>query len=447
MAEQEDHSKVRTEHPEYRDLQEKREVIEALRAGTRALRDKNKIFLPQFDAETDNSYTWRKDTATLLNLYLKTEETFAGLTCQTEIELSSDVPAEIVVLTEDIDNCGNHLDVFAKQLFLDSLDGASCFLVDYPPQPKNEEGETIVLTALSDKTRRVFWKEYKQSQVINWKQRPNPQTKEMEYSLIVLKESADISQGLFDHDKAERYYVLFLDEMNVCRFRLYEERKNADNKAVIELIDSGTVFQSGKKPFNKIPFVVCGDLCAAPPLMDIADKNIEHFQTYSDYKSLIHKTCVPIPYTKGASEIKVLSGDNLVEVPEGGDFGFAEVTGDSLNVIRQCLEDIKAEIGLLGLTAVVNDGQTENVTATEVLINSIEETSFLSTRARALKDAIEQGFIFTAQYMGLKQGGSIELGTAWRNARMQAEQQQLAEQNMNSVNPDNSKPAPMETVN
>jgi hypothetical protein len=56
-----------------------------------------------------------------------------------------------------------------------------------------------------------------------------------------------------------------------------------------------------------------------------------------------------------------------------------------------------------------------DVTATEKLLDSIQETSALQVQAMQLQDALELALGFTAQYLGLgaDKGGSLELGATW----------------------------------
>ncbi len=80
------------------------------------------------------------------------------------------------------------------------------------------------------------------------------------------------------------------------------------------------------------------------------------------------------------------------------------------------MQNIKSEMALLGLAMLISDRRANaEITATEKMLDSIQETSELQVRATQLKDAIELGLNFTAQYLGLgaDAGGSIELGATW----------------------------------
>lgn len=393
-----------------------REVYADTIAGTRRLRENRSKYLPKFEAESETSYKNRWQSATLLNLTKRTQQTMSGLVFKGEIELQDDVAPALKKFCENVDNEGNHIDVFARKAFEKSFEGHSLILVDYP---YSDDSIRSLLDEEKSK-RRPYLCLFGADQIINWQVRTNPVNKQPELSVLVLEETVTKQTGMFAFDSLKQYRVFYLDEMNRAAWQLWQEMESGKEPV---MIGNGVLTGANKKALPRIPVALIygeqtGFLESRPPLIDLAYKNIEHFQTYSDYKSLIHKTCVPIAVAKGkVDEVPILSGDIVIEVPIEGDFGFAEVSGSSLEVIRQSLEDMKQEIGLLGLSAVIDNGtNSAEVTATEALLNSIEETSHLAVMARSLKDALEQTLIHTAWYLGTDEGGSLELGTAWRKA-------------------------------
>lgn len=422
MADEKD--KVQLHHSEYDKASPFREVFEHVCEGTSALRAKGKMYLPQFPKERSDDWKFRNDTATLLNITQKTVETLCGLVFQKDITLGDDVPTEIAGtetdsgLVENIDNKGNHFNIFARDLFEDSFDGCSGILVDAP----------TVRAADQDIQRksglRPYWVEYKACDIINWDYQINPVSKRKELSLVVLKECITVAAGQFLRKEQTQYRVLRLSDARTPVWELWTE-KESENKTEKEYVKTleGTFGNQ-----TRIPFAVVGDLCDKPPLMDLTYKNIEHYQTYSDYKSIIHKTCVPMLWTAGldGDAPDNIGGASWWKLTENGKMGFAEVSGGSIEKTRQALEDIKGEMAMLGLQMLMSRKANGDVTATEKLLDSIQETSSLQVRATQLKDALELALSFTAQYLGKgeDEGGSIELGATW--AQMVISPQELA---------------------
>ena len=183
---------------------------------------------------------------------------------------------------------------------------------------------------------------------------------------------------------------------------------------------------------TSIPVSVIRTLGEPPPFLDIALKNIQHTQTYSDYMNIIHKTCVPFPTRIGFvppnEPQPEQDNDTLIDVPVGGDFKMVEVAGGSIEATRQSLLDMEQNISLMGLSILADKTAKVDLTATEALLNNIGETAELRVLARAIQDAIELNFGYRAVYLGLPKikGGSVVMGTSWQAAKEQAEADALA---------------------
>ncbi len=393
-------------HPEYWHIAKKREVYQDVVEGTLKLREKRKKYLPPFPAETNEDYNFRANTATLFNLTAKTRNMMTGLVFKDPITLSADVSEEIVPLWENIDNAGTHGDVFSQHLFMSSFEGYSAILVDAPAVIANSREEQLALGL------RPYWVQYKADDIWNWQYEINPVSKSKELTMIVLREVTNESTGEFTSGQVVRFRVFRLDNGLVTWALFREERKSKDK---IEYILEG----EGSMPqLTMIPVAIVGQLGADPFLLDVSLKNLEHFQTYSDYKSLIHKTCVPIPVGKGMQfeeQNVVIGGSTLIQTSADGGFGFSEVEGTSLNVTRQSLQDNRDDIAMMGLSLLADKTARVDITATEALLNNVAETSELRMFARQLQDAIELALGHTAEYLGLPRdaGGSVVLGTTW----------------------------------
>lgn len=404
------HDNVGARHPEYDQAARQREIFEDVCHGTLRLREKRKKYLPKFPAESDEDYRFRAETATCFNLTEKTVNVMTGLVFKEGVKLAQDVDTELVLLAENIDNSGTHLDVFARRVFEESFDGFSVILVDAPMQTADSR-ETQLAMGL-----RPYWIAYDAEDVWNWRWTVNPVSKRKELSLIVFREESDEAVGEFVSEEVVRFRVFRFDGLLVT-WQLYRQVES-DGRTEYVLESEGAL-----PNLSQIPVAVVGKLGEEPPLMDIALKNLEHFQTYSDYKSLVHKTCVPIPVGKGVDlggETNVVVGGSvMVQTSAEGDFGFAEVGGTSLEAIRQTLQDNRDDIALMGLSLLADKTARVDLTATEALLNNIGETAELRVMARSLQDALELALGHTAEYLGKAReaGGSVELGTAWNMQR------------------------------
>lgn len=406
--------KVQNTHPDYDKAQPLRTIFDDVCSGTATMRAKGKAYLPQFPKEHNDDWKYRKDTATLLNITDKTLQTLCGLVFQKDISFNDDVPPEIAGtentsgLVENIDNKGNHFNVFARDLFEDSFDGCALILVDAPVATATDAGQQKALGL------RPYWCKYTAADIRNWNYEIDPISKRLILSLLVLHENVTTIEGMFMRKAKEQYRVLRLVN-KVATWELWTEVEGAtlNNEKTFVKKEEGTFGNQ-----TELPVAIVGDLCDAPPLLDLAFKNIEHYQTYSDYKSIIHKTCVPMLWTAGldGETPDNIGGSSWWKLTEQGKMGFAEVSGNSIEKTRQSLEDCKSEMATLGLQMLMaNRRPGADVTATEKMLDSIQETSTLQVQATQLKDALELALGYTAQYMnlGMDKGGTINLGATW----------------------------------
>lgn len=412
--------RVDAKNADYEKSSSARKIWRDCMAGTLRLRAEHASYLPKFPAEMDASYDVRWKAATFFNMAEKTRNVMVGLVFQGDVQLGEDVDEQIKQLAENIDNGGSHLNVFARDLFENSFDGCSAVLVDAP----NVRGATIEDERVMGL--RPYWVMYDADSIINWRYRINPVSKAKELALIVFREVSNEPAGQFADRSVTRYRSFALvdktdAEIGGVRWQLWREEESSGGvKAEKELILESEDYLT---QLTQIPVGIVGCLGDEPPLIDIAVKNIEHFQSYSDYKTLIHKTCVPLLAVKGLAvpegEKIIISGDKMTELSAEGDMLWVEIEGKSISTIRDSLQDIREEIALMGLSLLADKTAKVDLTATEALLNSIGETAELRVMATGLKDCIELCLGFTAQYYGLKQdrGGSVTLGTAWNMAK------------------------------
>jgi hypothetical protein len=397
---------VSNHHPCYDELEAKRVIIDDVRGGTSAMRAKGKTYLPQFPAELDRTYRARLETATLFNLYAKTENVMVGLVFQEEIDTSKVLIDEM--LLENIDNKGNHFNVFAREIFEDSFDGASVILVDAP--------NAVNVQSLADEQSlglRPYMIHYDQSDVINWEYRVNEISKKTELSMIVFKECKHEKAGRFIFEEATYYRVWFLNEMGKVQWELYKEVTNEKTKQAEYILMDGNIVEK----LSAIPVAIVGCLDDEPPLLDLAFLNIKLYQKESNFDNAEWQSAVSLFYTKGydKDEVFPISSDYHYKLPENGEIGWAQIDATGNDTKRESLKYLAEQMSLIGLSMLADKTANVDLTATEALLSNIGETAELRVRAEQLKDALELAIGFMAEYLGMGKdaGGEITLGAAW----------------------------------
>nr|WP_249808303.1 DUF4055 domain-containing protein [Bradyrhizobium sp. 177] len=150
-----------------------------------------------------------------------------------------------------------------------------------------------------------------------------------------------------------------------------------------------------------------------PPLQDLADLNVAHWQSQSDQRNILTVARVPVLFGAGieAEAVLEIGASSMVRVsnPEAK-LTYVEHTGAAIGAGDKDLQNLQFQMQACGLQLLVdNPGQT----ATGEMRDDVKENSSLAHMVAALQDALEQSLGFMAEYaaLGADAGGSLAVNT------------------------------------
>lgn len=163
-----------------------------------------------------------------------------------------------------------------------------------------------------------------------------------------------------------------------------------------------------------IPFVfVSSDKdavsCSKPPILDLVDANINHFQLDADWRHGLHFTALPTAVFTGTDETKFhLGSETAISMRnENSKAYFLEFQGLGLTAIRDAMEERKAQMASLGAQLLQRGQRGRGVeTAEAARIQNSGETSLLSTIVGRTEEALEKAL----QYILMWEGRPVEEG-------------------------------------
>lgn len=375
-----------------------------VRSGTAVMRAHPSTYLPKFEAEDPRDWAARVGMTFAYEALGLTIDTLVGLAFTNEPGLGEDVPPRIRLEWENIDGEGTHGSVFAAQC-LDSAeqDGHCGILTEFPPV---EEG--ITLAEEQAREIRAYLVRVTIDQIPSWRVMVHGGRRILDQLVIQTMVEQEDGQFGVKHTTQYRVYRQQFDAAGqpFVTWELWETGEKATN-----LIEGPSVLRGPRFiPFARVfGGQKTGFLESVPPLMGLAYLNIHHTQMASDQAMLMHKAAIPQWTVVGVNDTSdLVVGNNVWFLPTGGDAKVLEITGASLAARREAILDTERRMADQGVAMLQRDNTVEQ-TATEAQLRETRRESKLARAVRSLQDALEQSFLFMAQYYGLPEGGSLTL--------------------------------------
>lgn len=400
-------------------------MVRDLWEGTDALRQAGTAYLPKASGEEPDDYRQRLARSAFYNGFRRSVEGLVGLVFRKDPVLSEDVPVQIrgddntVGHWENIDNAGTHGDVFVRDLFTDSLAvGHHAILVEFP----KTDGQQNALVEMTGEVR-PYWVPIKKDDIISW--RTEMRGGRTVLSQVVIREASYVPDGMFGTKEQTRYRVLYLGDTGPA-WRLLEEQ---ENKSWLE-VDFGTYGNQDEIPIAEVTTSGRRSLFdSEPPLKDLAHLNVAHYQMWSDYNWSIHKTCVPFIFGAGIPEahdemgnprpFAVGANSAVITADSAASCQYVSHSGESLGSVKEALDDLKNDMGSLGVAMLAPQKRTAETAEAKRLDKATSDSS-LAVAARGLQDGLERALYFHARYLRLDDGGSIQINRDFEGLLMDA---------------------------
>jgi hypothetical protein len=371
---------VATPHPDVEAMMPLWPLPRTLYAGTKAMREAGVTFLPKEAAESDIAYKARLARTTLFNAFAKAVQDMAGRVFAKEIQYGESVPQQVKTWGENIDLTGRHLNVFASDVFKDAMQvGLTHILADSPIE---NAGTTRANQG------RPYLVHLRAEDVIGWTHLIDVDG--LRLTSLRFHETVEAFEGI---------HVTRIPQIRVLMPSTWQAwRKNEKGEWIL--------FQEGTRGLEEIPLATIylartGFMTGKPPLQDLADLNVTHWQSSSDQRNILHVARVPILFGAGFPEDApiVIGSSSMTRASDANSkLSYVEHSGAAIGSGRDDLKDLEFQMQAMGLQLLVSQpGQS----ATGEVRDDVKENSRLAMWADALKDGLEQALAYMAQIGGI----------------------------------------------
>ena len=295
-------------------------VVRDLKGETRGMRLVGERWLPRFSQESKLEYQHRLNNSFLIDMLGDTIDEMVSKPFSKGISFSGTVPQWVEEMNKNVDGRGTTIHEFAENVFESALWwGKAHVAVDARGMISEDEIPATPQVRAFRGARPRF------------RCVPGP-------NALSWRRSEDGERAVAE----VRFYERVVDGTQIIELlhvwddaRLVEHQRDYTTDTFVE--------SSSRKNFvGALPIVTfytkrTAEFMAKPPFMDIAWINVDHWQSYSDQRSILHTARVPLLFKRGFSDKELKAGATVVGAKRSvgtsntqADMHYVEVDGASM---------------------------------------------------------------------------------------------------------------------
>jgi hypothetical protein len=368
-------------------------LVRVLLGGTAAIREAGERYLPKNHSEEREAYEARLKSSTLFPGFSRTVKTLAAKPFSKALAFGDDVPEQIQEYCEDVDLEGQNLHAFSSKVMQNVLAyGLHGVLVDFPPVVPARNLEEERQTGA-----RPYFVSIKAEQLLGW--RASRVGGRWVIDQLRYMEAVDEPDGEFADACIKQVRVLEPGKWRTFRMDARTQKWVMHEEGVTSL------------PY--VPFVPfygerTGFMSGKPPLIELAHLNVEHWQSASDQRNILHVARVPILAVIGdipETFSLAIGSSGAANLPAGCDMKFVEHTGQAIGAGKEDLEALEERMRQAGAELLVL--KRGNATATEIATDNAIGMCALQEIVQSFEDSLDQCLQIMADWVRLPEGGHV----------------------------------------
>lgn len=344
-------------------------MVDALDGGTRAMRNAGELFLPREPKEDPAKWAKRRDRSWLFGAFKNTINEFSGMpfTRPTLVRGSETLPETLQRADRDIDRRGRTLTQFGATALREAIKrGVSFILAEFP------SGATSLMRGARERLGvRPYLSHISPMDLFGFEEETvqGGAVRVASFRVHDVKVVKDGDFGQEEVDVVRRYNLQYTDgkPIEFMDGMTFEERlslrglpgtvewyEKGEEDDDYNLLDVGPYSFVGN-PLTPIYTHRVGFWEGDPAALDLAEKNVEHWQVSSDQSNLLRVARVPILFRRGLSQEEIEAGFDIgptVSVDsksKDADMKYVEHSGLAIGAGRQNILDIEEQMEVLKL--------------------------------------------------------------------------------------------------
>ena len=393
-------------------------ILRACYGGTETMRAAEKQFLPQYDKESDKRYQARLASTFALNKLREAVDASSAKPFRTLAKVTGNTDADLDLWLPDIDLQGNHLHILGHQFFNNAmLDGQCHILADFP-----DTADFPNLAAQKAANARPFLKLIRDDQLVAAYN--DYAGGDVQVTHVRIKGSRTVRDNTFKEKVINQIWVIEKDGGAATNgvVQLWEQAADAGG---------GSWDLVGEKPLQmlEVPFVTLyagereSDYVTKPIFQDLAYKQIEHWISSSDQRSILAAARFPMLACSGVSlddedEGFEIGPYKVLYSPDAqGRWYFVEPKGTAIESGRKDLEMLELHMDIMALNPVTGTHR-QYVPQNERDIQETRVHSVVHDVALSCQNAMSKAIRFMGQWSGKDfTGVNVQLNLEMSNTK------------------------------
>ena len=409
---------VDSTHPEYDAVADKRQrVRDALDADK--VRGATTKYLPKLGGMEDDDYNNYLLRAPYFGATARTLQGVSGLVFRRDTQVTTPAVDAASALLNDVNGRGVNLDRFAQTVFDEacSIGGAGVY---------------VTLPQAASAGARAYTSLYKSESIINWDEtivdgRHITQR-------VVLKESVTIRDpdDTYKRKRIDQWRDVYLDDAGLLAVDVWRKATDIDiggqqGFAIVEHYEPR--FRGVRLrlvPFVPINARSIGFSPEDPPMLALADANIDHWRQMADYRWSQHNVAAAVSIVIAAegfeaSEVKVGPGAVIVLPDNSANVTTTEFSGQGLQPQRDAINDTVGHMAALGAGIIAPEKAAPETAETHRLKQGRESATIAST-VQTVSDGLSQAMTLMMNLSGITGEVAVELNSDLVDSKLQPDE-------------------------
>jgi hypothetical protein len=368
----------------WRQMSYKWSLIDDLLGGTDVMRARAELWLPREPKEDNRTYRNRLLRSFLFNGYRDATNRLVTLPFSQPVTLENEGDDERIFFTKNVDKDGNDITQFCKELFDNGVNYGKCHIyVDYP----TTSGQETLADERELDLRPIFIR-VDPRDLLHWKYEIS-QSGERK-----LTEIRFIQRHMTD-DGDEK---LTLRVVRNGEFETYEEKKGG----------GWIKIASGTNTITEIPLVTIyfrrsGFMQSEPPLYDLAELNLCHWQSMSDHRNYLRFCRIGMVSAVGLSQdeldqgLTIAPNQLLKSINPDAKFSYVEAGGSAAKIGEEDLKRLQDQMEILGMQPLV--ARSSMSTARGKMIDEGRKIVEVQMWVRSMENGLREAYHFAAKWL------------------------------------------------